>query len=81
MISVGVIREILGWCCIINFGLLLWWFLAFTLARDFIYKMHSKRFKITIEKFDAIHYSGIAFFKILILVFNIVPYLALRIIG
>jgi hypothetical protein len=33
------------------------------------------------DRFDAIHYAGIAFFKILIMVFNLVPYLALRIIG
>ena len=35
---------------------------------------------IPVEQFNAIHYAGIAFFKILILVFNLVPYLALRIV-
>jgi len=43
--------------------------------------MHSKWFNIPVEKFDAIHYAGIAFFKISIFLFNLVPYFALRIVG
>jgi hypothetical protein len=42
--------------------------------------MHSKWFKVPVETFNAIHYAGIAFFKITILVFNIIPYFALRIV-
>ncbi len=33
------------------------------------------------ESFDSIHYAGIAFFKITIFVFTIIPYFALRIVG
>lgn len=78
--TVGMIRELLGWCCVINVGLLLWWFLIILFAHDWIYRIHKKWFKISEETFDAIHYAGIAFFKIAILVFNVVPYIALRII-
>jgi hypothetical protein len=46
-----------------------------------MYRFHSKWFKISVEKFDDIHYSGMAFFKIAIFLFNLVPYLALRIVG
>ena len=81
MITVGIIRELLGWCCIINIGLLLWWFLIILLAHNWIYRIHRKWFKISEETFDTIHYTGIALFKIAIFVFNIVPYIALRIIG
>ena len=79
--TVSMIRELLGWCCVINMGLLLWWFLIILLAHDCIYKIHGKWFKMSKETFDAIHYAGIAFFKISIFVFNIVPYIALHIIG
>ena len=41
--------------------------------------MHSKFYTIQREQFDAIHYAGIAFYKICIFTFFIVPYLALRI--
>ncbi len=79
--TVAMIRELLGWCCVINIGLLLWWFLIILFAHNWIYRIHGKWFKMSKETFDAIHYAGIAFFKIAIFVFNIVPYIALRIIG
>ena len=74
-------RNVLGWCVVINFGLMLWWFLLFILAHDWMYRLHSKWFKLSVEQFDAIHYLGMALFKIGILVFNLVPYLAMRIVG
>jgi len=61
-------------------GLLIGWFLIFFFAHDWIYRFHSKWYQIPQDRFDAIHYAGMAFFKILILMFNLVPYLALRII-
>lgn len=75
-----MMKNFLLWCSIINIGLLLWWFLFFALAHDFIYRMHTKWFKMPVEKFDAIHYTGIMFFKIFIFVANIVPFCALLII-
>ena len=79
--TIEVKRSVLGWCSIINMGILLWWFLFFTLAHDWVYRVHGKWFKLTVEQFDAIHYAGITFFKLVIFVFNIVPYFALRIVG
>ncbi len=58
-----------------------WWFLFFTLAHDWVYQFHGKWFKLSVDKFDAIHYASMAFFKICIFLFNIVPYFALRIVG
>jgi hypothetical protein len=78
--TVEQIRDVLAWCSVINIGLLLWWFLLFALAHDFVYRIHGKWFKLTVERFDAIHYAGMAFFKIGIFLLNIVPYLALRIV-
>ncbi len=74
------IRSMLAWCTVINMGLLIWWFLIFFFAHDWVYRFHSKWYQIPQDRFDAIHYAGMAFFKILILMFNLVPYLALRII-
>jgi len=65
----------------INIGLLLWWLLFFIFAHDFIYRMHSRWFKISGETFDAIHYGGMAFYKICIFIFCIVPYITLLIIS
>ncbi|MGD9014850.1 MAG: hypothetical protein PVI33_02350 [Candidatus Omnitrophota bacterium] len=79
--TIELIRRALGWCSIINMGLLLWWFLMFTFAHDLVYRWHTKWFKLSVEKFDAIHYTGITFFKLAVFVFNIVPYFALCIVG
>ena len=79
--TIDLVRDALLWCFIINMGILLWWFLFFSLAHDWVYQFHGKWFKLSVEKFDAIHYAGMAFFKICIFLFNIVPYFALRIVG
>ena len=79
--TIDLVRDALLWCFIINIGILLWWFLFFTLAHDWVYQFHGKWFKLSVDKFDAIHYAGMAFFKICIFLFNIVPYFALRIVG
>lgn len=81
IMTIEVIRGALAWCTVINWGLLLWWFLFFTLAHDWIYRFHSKWFDVSVDKFDAIHYAGMGIFKIGIILFNLVPYLALRIVG
>lgn len=75
------IRSILAWCTLINTGLLLWWLLFFIFAHDWMYKFHRRWFSLSVEKFDSIHYSGMAFFKSVIILFNLVPYLAMRIVG
>lgn len=79
--TVEIVRDVLAWCAVINIGLLLWWWLFLTLAHDFVYRIHEKWFKLSEERFDTIHYSGMLFFKICIFLFNIVPYLGLRIVG
>ncbi len=79
--TLEIIRDMLGWCIVINWIVLAWWLLFFIMAHDWMYRIHSKWFKISVETFDAIHYSGLAIFKTAILVFNLVPYLALRIVG
>lgn len=77
--TIEVIRDVLAWCAVINIGLLLWWVLLFTLAHDWTYRYHCKWFKLSVETFDAIHYGGMGLFKLGIFLFNLVPYLVLRI--
>ncbi|MEX0326602.1 MAG: DUF6868 family protein [Puniceicoccaceae bacterium] len=79
--TLELIRDALGWCTLFNIGLLLWWALFIVFAHDFVYRMHTRWFKLSVEEFDKIHYTGMAFFKVLIFAFNLVPYLALRIVG
>ncbi len=79
--TVEMVRNALLWCIVFNMGLLLVWFAFLALAHDWVYRVHSKWFKLSVERFDAIHYAGIALFKTFIFVFNVVPYLALLIVA
>ena len=75
-----IVRSVLGWSSLINYGVLIVWFLFFILAHDWMYRVHTKFFTLTVEKFDSAHYGSMAFFKLLVIVLNLVPYLALRIV-
>lgn len=79
--AIETIRNMLGWCTLINLSILLSWFLLFAVARDWIYRFHGRWFRLTTERFDAIHYSGMAFFKLGIVLLNLTPYLVLRLVG
>ena len=68
----------LGWCSLLNSGLLIVWGLLIVLGRRRIYSIHTRWYKLSEEEFDRIHYKGILFSKILVIVFNIVPYVVLR---
>ncbi|HMP01657.1 MAG TPA: hypothetical protein PKD86_09665 [Gemmatales bacterium] len=79
--SLDVLRNFLLWCMVINFGILLVWFLFFALARDWIQRFHGRWFRLSDEKFDALHYAGMSVYKLGILLLNLVPYVALCIVG
>jgi hypothetical protein len=79
--SLEMIRKVLLWCTVINYGILLIWFLFFMLAHDWIYQLHGTWFHLSVEQFDALHYAGMALYKVGILLLNLVPYIALRLVG
>ena len=78
--NVETLREALLWCTIINYGVLLVWFLAFKFLHDWMHRWHSRWFRLSIEQFDALHYASMSIYKIGIILFNLVPYVALRIV-
>ena len=79
--SIVIVRKTLLWCTVINYGVLLVWWLFFLFEHDWMYQWHGTWFHLSREQFDALHYAGIALYKIGILLFNLVPYIALRIVG
>lgn len=79
--NVELVTAVLGWCTLINYGLLILWFLFLSLAHDWTHRLHSKWFRISSEQFDTIHYSMMGIFKLAVIGLNLVPYLALRIVA
>ena len=69
------------WCTILNGGLLLFWTVMFTFAPDLLYRTQRKWFPLSQREFTVVMYSFLGLFKIFFLMFNLVPYLALLIIG
>jgi len=78
--SIAMIQKVLLWCAFINYGVLLVWFLFFMLAHDWMYQLHGRWFHLSVEQFDALHYAGMALYKIGILLCNLIPSIALRIV-
>jgi hypothetical protein len=75
-----LMRHFLLWCTVINYGILLLWFMVFVFAHDWISRIHGRWFFLCSEQFDAIHYLGMAIYKVGILLFNLVHLVVLYII-
>jgi len=79
--SMEMARNALLWCAVLNYGLVVVWFLLYVLAREWLYRLWGRWFRLTAEQFDTISFAAMALYKVGILLFNLVPYVALRIVG
>jgi hypothetical protein len=75
--TINDLKRILLWCTGINYGILLIWFGAFCLAHDLLFQLHTRWFHLSIESFDCLHYGCMGIYKIGILLFNLVPLIAI----
>jgi hypothetical protein len=79
--NIVTLRETLLYCTIINFGVLAVWALFALLPHHWVCRRISRFWRLTAEQVDAISFAGIVFYEAGILLFNLAPYLALRIAG
>ena len=77
MHDIESLRHFLGWATVLNYAVLTLWFAAFVLAGDALYRLHARWFGISREVFDALHYAGMAIYKIGVLLFLLVPWVVL----
>lgn len=75
--TIDQLQAFLTWCAGIHYAILLVWFGVFVLAHDWLYRVHSRWFKLSEEMFDALNYAGVAVYKIGIMLFVLVPLIAL----
>lgn len=75
------LKSFLMWCTIINLVLLALTAIIGIIGLDFVYSVHGKLFQIPRETFSVVYYSFFGFYKIVWLVFNVVPYIAVLIIS
>ena len=79
--TIDAFTEFFKWCTLINGSLLLLWSLVFMLFPKFVYTLHSRWFPIAEEQHRVVMYAFLGLFKLLFIVFNLTPYLALLIVS
>jgi len=79
--DIGTLTTFFMWCTILNVALLVLSSLICVCAGEWVYGMHSKWFSISRETFNVAIYSFLGLYKILVIVFNVIPYVALLIVG
>ncbi|MGI9416119.1 MAG: DUF6868 family protein [Hyphomicrobiales bacterium] len=79
MMTLEQITSFLGWCTVINVAFLLFATAWLMLLRDWVAETHARMFSIPKEELRPIYIKYLAYFKIAVIVFNLTPYLALRI--
>ena len=78
--AIETVRNVFAWCLVMNFAVLILWFVIFTLAHGWIFRMHSSMFKVSPDAFYAINYGFCGFYKIIVFVFVFIPYIAMHIV-
>jgi hypothetical protein len=79
--DIQTLTSFFMWMTIINAGLFVYWATICAIAPDWLYRMQSKWFPIPREVFDVAIYGFLGLVKVVFIFFNLVPYLALLIVG
>ena len=75
------LSNFLLYSLLINYGILIIWFVVFVFAKEWMKRLHGQWFKLSDQQFDALHYGAMAVYKIGVLLFNLVPFIALKMLG
>ena len=78
--SITTLTTFFMWCTIMNVGIMIVWTIVLASAPNLMYRVQTKWFPIPQESFNVIVYSALAIYKIVFVVFILVPYLALLIV-
>lgn len=72
------LTVLFGWMTVINLCLLIFSTLMLTLCRRWVIRIHNKLTGLEADTLMPAYLYFLAFYKVLIIVFNLVPYLALK---
>ncbi|MFH6954583.1 MULTISPECIES: DUF6868 family protein [Pseudoalteromonas] len=78
--SIDQITTFLGWATIANCLIVSVSMVIFLLFRSTIVSIHSQLFNVEHKALNVVYIQYFAFYKILIVFFNLVPYLTLKLI-
>lgn len=75
------LTEFFGWASVINIGILLLAFALLLLMKDSLLKIHGRLLDIPEQELRVIYVKYLAYYKILVFVFMLAPYLSLKLMG
>jgi len=75
-----MLAKVLLRCWIFGFLLLTLWAGFFVFAGGVVYDLHGNMFRLSPHELSLIHYSGIAFVKLCVILFFFFPWLSIRLV-
>jgi len=79
--NIETLRHLLLWCTVINYGVLLLWAALSLVGFGWMQRLCSRWYGVSAEHFYAINFAGIAFYKVGIILFNLVPLISAYLVG
>lgn len=79
MNELSILTAFLGWCTVINIGILTYTSIMTILFNAPVKKLHAKMLPIASDKLDEFYFNFLGNYKLAIFIFNLVPYCALKI--
>jgi hypothetical protein len=79
--TIETLTELFGWMSVISIGFLMFSTIMILLIKGAAIKIHSKMFALDETDLNRAYFQYLAQFKILVIVLNIVPYIALKMIA
>ena len=75
--DIQAVTAFFMWCTIINIVIFTLLTLLIIMTSDLAFRIHGKWFNLSRESFDKIVYGWLGAYKLIIITFNLVPFLAL----
>lgn len=79
MESIETIRVFLGWCTALNMGMLMLSTVILAATGKAVARWHASMFDLDPAEVRKEYFQYVSRYKVLVLIFNLMPYLALRI--
>ena len=76
--NIETLQTFLGWNLVIHLGMLLLVVVLLTLGKGWVVNMHQKFFDLSKEQLSCSYFNFIAIYKLLLMVFVVVPYVVIR---
>jgi hypothetical protein len=76
----NAVAHVLLRCVVLGFGLLILWAVVYLVAGDLLFRLNGPIFGLSQHEMNLMHFYGIVFVKCLVLLFFVIPYIAIRLV-